>query len=134
LNRWQPSSIGSLAMGQEVGVTPLQMAVAYSAIANGGSWVKPHVVRELRSPDGSVVYQAKPELAPALKAERRRRLRTMMEGVTLHGTAKKAQLEGYTAAGKTGTAQKIDPKHASYSQPSSSDHLSGSRRSIIRRS
>src|SRR5213078_1077339 len=61
VNRWQPSSIGSLAMGQEIGVTPLQMAAAYSALANGGTWIKPHIVRELRMPDGSVVYQAKPE-------------------------------------------------------------------------
>src|SRR5437879_4703941 len=62
VNRWQPSSIGSIAMGQEVGVTPLQMAAAYSALANGGLWIKPHVVRELRMPDGTIVYQAKPEM------------------------------------------------------------------------
>lgn len=115
LNRWQPSSIGSIAIGQEVGVTPLQMAVAYSVIANGGSWVKPHIVREMRAPDGSVLYQAKPETRPALKAETVANLRGMMEGVTLHGTARKAQVEGYTAAGKTGTAQKIDPKTRAYS-------------------
>lgn len=115
VNRWQPSSIGSIAIGQEVGVTPLQMATAYSVIANGGSWVKPHVVREMRSPDGSILLQAKPELRPALKPETVEKLRGMMEGVTLHGTARKAQIEGYTAAGKTGTAQKIDPKTRRYS-------------------
>jgi cell division protein FtsI (penicillin-binding protein 3) len=115
LSRWQPSSIGSLAMGQEVGVTPLQMATAYSVLANNGSWIKPHVVRELRSPDGAVTFQAKIESRPALKPETTAALRTMMEGVTLRGTAKKAQLEGYTAAGKTGTAQKIDPKTRTYS-------------------
>jgi cell division protein FtsI (penicillin-binding protein 3) len=115
LTRWQPSSIGSIAMGQEVGVTPLQMATAYSVIANGGSWVKPHIVREMRSPDGSIMFQAKPELRPALKPETVGKLRGMMEGVTLHGTARKAQVEGYTAAGKTGTAQKIDPKTRTYS-------------------
>jgi cell division protein FtsI (penicillin-binding protein 3) len=115
VNRWQPSSIGSIAIGQEVGVTPLQMATAYSVIANGGTWVKPHVVREMRSPDGSIMFQAKPELRPALKAETVEKLRGMMEGVTLHGTARKAQVEGYTAAGKTGTAQKIDPKTRTYS-------------------
>ena len=115
LNRWQPSSIGSIAMGQEIGVTPLQMAVAYSVIANGGNWVKPHVLREMRSPDGSVVFRAQPELRPALKADTVAKLRTMMEGVTLRGTAKLAQVEGYSAAGKTGTAQKIDPKTRAYS-------------------
>ncbi len=115
LSRWQPSSIGSIAIGQEVGVTPLQVATAYSVLANGGSWVKPHVVRELRSPDGSVVFQTKTESRPVLKADTVEKLRGMMEGVTLHGTARKAQVEGYTAAGKTGTAQKIDPKTHAYS-------------------
>ncbi len=115
LNRWQPSSIGSLAIGQEVGVTPLQMATAYSVLANGGTLVKPHLLRELRAPDGSVLFQAKPETRPALKPETTEALRGMFEGVTLHGTAKKAQLDGYSAAGKTGTAQKVDPRTHAYS-------------------
>jgi cell division protein FtsI (penicillin-binding protein 3) len=115
LNRWQPSSIGSIAMGQEVGVTPLQMASAYSVLANDGQWVKPHLVRERRSPNGDVLYRAKPEMRRALKPETVAALRNMMEGVTLRGTARKAQLDGYSAAGKTGTAQKIDPKTRTYS-------------------
>jgi penicillin-binding protein 2 len=115
LNRWQPSSIGSLAMGQEIGVTPLQMATAYCVLANDGMLVKPHLVRELRSPEGVVTFQAKPETKRALKPETTGALRNMLEGVTLHGTARKAQLDGYTAAGKTGTAQKIDPKTHAYS-------------------
>src|ERR1051325_3082949 len=115
VGRWQPSSIGSLAMGQEVGVTPLQMAAAYSALANGGMWIKPHLVRELRTPEGAVTYQAKPETHRALNPETTAAMRTMFEGVTLRGTAKKAQLDGYTAAGKTGTAQKVDPKTHAYS-------------------
>jgi len=115
LNRWQPSSIGSLAIGQEVGVTPLQMATAYSVLANGGTLIKPHLLRELRAPDGSVLFQAKPETRPALKPETTEALRGMFEGVTLHGTAKKAQLDGYSAAGKTGTAQKVDPRTHAYS-------------------
>src|SRR5437763_1864000 len=115
LSRWQPSSIGSLAIGQEVGVTPLQMAAAYSILANGGTLVKPHLLRELRAPDGTVLFQAKPETRPALKPETTEALRGMFEGVTLRGTAKKAQLDGYSAAGKTGTAQKIDPRTHAYS-------------------
>lgn len=115
LNRWQPSSIGSIAIGQEIGVTPLQMATAYSVLANGGSLVKPHVVREMRSPDGAVLFQAKTESREVLKSETIQALRGMMEGVTLRGTAKKAQVEGYSAAGKTGTAQKVDPKTHLYS-------------------
>ena len=115
LSRWQPSSIGSLAIGQEVGVTPLQMATAYSVLANGGTLVKPHLLRELRAPDGTVLFQAKPETRPALKPETTEALRGMFEGVTLHGTAKKAHLDGYAAAGKTGTAQKVDPRTHAYS-------------------
>lgn len=115
LNRWQPSSIGSLAIGQEIGVTPLQMASAYCVLANGGTWVKPHLVRELRSPDGAVTFQAKTESRAVLRSETTAALRHMLEGVTLRGTAKRAQLDGYTAAGKTGTAQKIDPKTRAYS-------------------
>jgi len=115
LSRWTPSSIGSIAMGQEVGVTPLQMATAYSVLANGGLLVKPHLVRELRSPDGAVLFQATPDTRRALKSETTTALRGMLEGVTLRGTARKAQLNGYTAAGKTGTAQKIDPSTHAYS-------------------
>jgi cell division protein FtsI (penicillin-binding protein 3) len=115
LNRWQPSSIGSIAMGQEIAVTPLQMAAAYCAIANDGMLVKPYLVRELRSPDGAVLFQAKPETRRILKPETTAALRTMFEGVTVFGTARKAQVEGYSAAGKTGTAQKIDPKTRAYS-------------------
>jgi cell division protein FtsI (penicillin-binding protein 3) len=114
-NRWQASSIGSIAMGQEVGVTPLQMATAYCVLANGGMLVKPHLVREIRSPDGAIVFQAKAEARRALQPETTAALRGMLEGVTLRGTARKAQLEGYSAAGKTGTAQKIDPRTHTYS-------------------
>ena len=77
--------------------------------------IKPHVVRELRTSDGTVVYQAKPETRKALNPETTAALRGMFEYVTIHGTAKKAQLEGYTAAGKTGTAQKVDPQTRTYS-------------------
>ena len=115
VKRWQPASIGSLAMGQEIGVTPLQMATAYSVLANGGLLVKPHLVREVRTPDGTVVFQAKTESRRALKPETAAAMRGMFEGVTLHGTARKAQLNGYSAAGKTGTAQKFDPKTRAYS-------------------
>src|SRR6266478_9207094 len=115
LSRWQPSSIGSLAMGQEIAVTPLQMATAYCVLANDGMLVKPHLVREMRTPGGTSVFQAKTETRRVLKPETTQALRNMLEGVTLRGTARKAQLDGYTAAGKTGTAQKIDPKTHAYS-------------------
>jgi cell division protein FtsI (penicillin-binding protein 3) len=116
LKRWTPSSIGSVAMGQEVSVTPIQMAAAYAAIANNGVKVTPHLVKEIRSPDGAVVFQAKPEARVVLKPETAMALRGMLEGVTVRGTAKLAQLDGYRAAGKTGTAQKIDPATRTYSK------------------
>jgi cell division protein FtsI/penicillin-binding protein 2 len=115
VSKWQPSSIGSIAIGQEVGVTPVQMAGAYAAIANDGVRVSPHLGRETRDAEGKVVEQAQPESHRVVSAETARTLRGMMEMVTLKGTAKAAQLEGYTAAGKTGTAQKIDPKTRTYS-------------------
>jgi len=115
LKRWSPSSIGSVAIGQEISVTPMQMAVAYAALANNGVRVKPHLIREVRSPDGTVLFQAKPEEVVVLKPETALALRGMLEGVTIRGTAKKAQLNGYRAAGKTGTAQKVDPQTGKYS-------------------
>ncbi|HEX7296715.1 MAG TPA: penicillin-binding transpeptidase domain-containing protein, partial [Pyrinomonadaceae bacterium] len=115
VERWQPSSIGSIAIGQEVGVTPVQMVAAFGALANDGVRIAPHLVREVRSGDGTVVYRAEPEQRRVISAETAIALRGMLEGVTLNGTAKKAQLDGYSAAGKTGTAQKIDPKTKTYS-------------------
>jgi cell division protein FtsI (penicillin-binding protein 3) len=115
VERWQPSSIGSLAMGQEIGVTPVQMAAAFGTLANDGLRIAPHLVREIRNSSGAVVYNAQPDQRRVVSPETAIALRGMLEGVTLHGTAKKAQLDGYSAAGKTGTAQKIDPKTRTYS-------------------
>ena len=115
LNRWLPSSIGSIAMGQEVGVTPLQMAAAFGALANDGVRIAPHVIREIRSETGTNIYRPNPEQHRVISTNTARALRGMLEGVTLNGTAKKAQLDGYSAAGKTGTAQKIDPQTKRYS-------------------
>ena len=114
VEHWQPSSIGSIAIGQEVGVTPVQMVAAFGALANDGLRIAPHIIREVRNEAGAVVYQPKPEQRRVISAETAIALRGMLEGVTLHGTAKKAQLDGYSAAGKTGTAQKID--HGTYSK------------------
>lgn len=115
LNEWTPSSIGSLAMGQEVSVTPIQMVSAVSALANGGILYKPRVVKEVRGgiqpftlPGNDPARVTSPKTAATLRA--------MMADVVLYGTGKKAQLDGYTAAGKTGTAQKIDPATGRYSR------------------
>ena len=116
VSHWQPSSIGSIAMGQEIGVTPVQMVAAFGALANDGIRVAPHLVREIRNSSGVVIYRPQSEERRVVSAETAITLRGMLEGVTLKGTAKKAQLDGYSAAGKTGTAQKIDPKTRAYSK------------------
>src|SRR5713226_3602593 len=118
LENWSAISIGSISMGQEVGVTPLQLASAVSAIANGGLLYKPHVIAELRR--GDKALPAEGVLAPAepkrvIRAETAATLRRLMEGVVLEGTGKLAHLDGWTAAGKTGSAQKIDPATGRYS-------------------
>jgi len=116
VSRWQPSSIGSVAIGQEVGVTPLQMVAAFGALANDGVRLAPHLIREIRSASGVATYRPNPEQHRVISKETAGALRGMLEGVTLNGTAKKAQLDGYTAAGKTGTAQKIDARTKTYSK------------------
>ena len=118
LESWSAVSIGSISMGQEVGVTPVQLIGAVSAIANGGMLYKPHVVAELRR--GDKVLPAQGPLVAAepkrvIRPETAATLRRMMEGVILNGTGTRAHLEGWTAAGKTGSAQKIDPATGRYS-------------------
>jgi cell division protein FtsI (penicillin-binding protein 3) len=119
LENWTPVSIGSISMGQEVGVTPIQLISAVSAIANGGMLYRPHVIAELRR--GEQALPAEGPLAPVeprrvIRPETAATLRRLMEGVVLEGTGKLAHLDGWTAAGKTGSAQKIDPATGRYSR------------------
>jgi cell division protein FtsI (penicillin-binding protein 3) len=114
VENWTASSIGSLAMGQEISVNPLQLVSAVSSIANGGMLYKPRLVKEIRRVNG-VETISPPEPQRDLSATTAATVRNMMEGVVLTGTAKSAQLAGYSVAGKTGTAQKIDPATGRYS-------------------
>jgi cell division protein FtsI (penicillin-binding protein 3) len=115
VKRWQPTTIGSIPMGQEVGVTAVQMAAAFGAIANDGVRFQPHLIKEEREADGTQVERPAPESHRVISAETAAMLKPMLERVTVSGTAKRAQLDGYTAAGKTGTAQKIDERTHAYS-------------------
>jgi cell division protein FtsI (penicillin-binding protein 3) len=116
---WTPASVGSISMGQEVGITSVQMASAMSAIANGGLLYPPRVVRELRR--GNEVIPAEVRRPTrVVSPETAATLRMMLEAVVLEGTGSLAKLDGYTSAGKTGTAQKIDPATGRYSL---SDHI-----------
>jgi cell division protein FtsI (penicillin-binding protein 3) len=104
-------------MGQEIGVSPIQLASMVSTVANDGVWTAPHIVAgtvEPRSTPQTVVFHPgaqRPVISRLTAAE----MKQMMEGVVLRGTGRKALLEGYTTAGKTGTAQKVDPLTHTYS-------------------
>jgi cell division protein FtsI (penicillin-binding protein 3) len=118
LEHWGSYSIASVSMGQEVGVTPLQIVTAVSAVANGGLLYRPHVVQEMMRGDQSLAFEGAPgmdEPRRVVRSETAATLRRLMEGVILHGTGKAARLDGWTAGGKTGTAQKIDPATGRYS-------------------
>lgn len=105
--RWSGVSIGQLAIGQGVGVTPLQMARVYSAIANAGVMLQPSIVRGVGDQAGD--DDSMPTLGRRIMSERTAQtMKQMLQGVVLHGSGVAAQLPGYTSAGKTGTAQKVD--------------------------
>jgi cell division protein FtsI (penicillin-binding protein 3) len=113
---WGRRSLASISMGQEIGVTPMQMVAAMGAIANGGVLMKPYVVSEIRDPQGRVVKQITPEVKRrVVSPETARTVTTILEGVVTAGTGTKAAIPGFRVAGKTGTAQKIDPHKGTYS-------------------
>jgi cell division protein FtsI (penicillin-binding protein 3) len=110
-DKWQPKyTRASMAMGYELGVTPVQLAAAYGAIANDGLLLTPTLVREIRSPSGDVVYRHEPEpvrrvVTPKVAAQ----LREFLKGaVGEGGTGEEAQLVNYTLLGKTGTAVRFE--------------------------
>jgi cell division protein FtsI/penicillin-binding protein 2 len=109
LKNWQPMSLTRVPIGQEITATPLQMTLAFAAIANGGVWVPPRLVKHFTDAGGAVVAHY-PVEAPrrALGEAAAREITTALKSVVSpDGTGKRAILEHYTAAGKTGTAQKI---------------------------
>jgi cell division protein FtsI (penicillin-binding protein 3) len=127
--RWGSTSILSMAIGQEIGVTPVQLVSMVSTIANGGVFLPPHVL--LQSTDE---MKGDPRLQPAafhpgfqlpaklpdgshrvIKELTAAKMRAMMQGIVVEGTGKLAALNGYSSAGKTGTAEKIDPATRTYS-------------------
>ncbi|MGB7284439.1 MAG: penicillin-binding transpeptidase domain-containing protein [Candidatus Acidiferrum sp.] len=119
VNDWGSFSIGSISMGQEIGVTPIQLITAVSAIANGGLLYRPHVVAELERDGRELPAEGVPtptEPRRVISPETAATMRRLMEGVVLYGTGPLAHLDGWTSAGKTGTAQKIDPTTGRYSR------------------
>jgi cell division protein FtsI (penicillin-binding protein 3) len=127
--KWEPTSILSLAIGQEIGVTPVQLVTMVSTIANGGVYMPPHVLLQstdemkgdarLKAEPFHPAYQLPAKLPDGahrvIKELTAAKMRAMMQGIVIEGTGKAAQLNGYSAGGKTGTANKIDPATHTYS-------------------
>ncbi|MFZ5876215.1 MAG: peptidoglycan D,D-transpeptidase FtsI family protein [Nitrospirota bacterium] len=117
LERWSKRSAVTIAIGQEIAVTTVQMTAAYAAVANGGMLVTPHVVAEVRGADG----RGRPRAAAApgvrvMSEATAKRLARLLEGVVEErGTGGLAAIDGVRVAGKTGTAQQIDPETGRYS-------------------
>ena len=116
--RWSATSIGAIPIGQEVAVTPLQILRAYSAIANGGYLVRPHIVSEIRAHEGQPLFtfdkeQKKRVISAKTAAAFKDILKTVVEE---GGTATGASVDGNKVAGKTGTAQLVDHRTKRYSK------------------
>jgi cell division protein FtsI (penicillin-binding protein 3)/stage V sporulation protein D (sporulation-specific penicillin-binding protein) len=104
LDEWSGSTIGTVPIGHGIAVTPVQMARAYAAIANGGRLVRPHLIDRI---DGRTVGTTRgPRVVSRAVSDQ---MLSMLRGVVLEGTGTEAAIPGYTVAGKTGTAAKIDP-------------------------
>jgi cell division protein FtsI (penicillin-binding protein 3) len=118
VSRWSKVSIGAISMGQEIGISPVQLISMVSTIANDGVYTPPRIVagsRDPNDPTGKVIFHPAPQhrvVSTVTAVE----MKKMLEGVVLFGTGKKSILEGYTSAGKTGTAQKADPATGGYSK------------------
>lgn len=103
-----PLNIATMAMGQSIAVTPLQLLAAVSAAVNGGVWHTPRIVKDVRDQDGTVVKSFDGEAGRrVIREEVSQTVRTLLEGVVANGTGKNGALEGYRVGGKTGTAQKV---------------------------
>jgi cell division protein FtsI (penicillin-binding protein 3) len=122
VSRWSKVSIAAISMGQEIGISPIQLAGLVSTFANDGVYVAPRILAGTAEPDSvpqsvmkSVAFHPGPShrvISSYTAAE----MRSMMQKVVLEGTGRKAILEGYTSAGKTGTGQKVDPATGAYSK------------------
>jgi cell division protein FtsI/penicillin-binding protein 2 len=116
--KWSGTSIGAIPIGQEVAVTPLQVLRAYAAIANGGFLVRPHVVSEVIAPDGQALVSFRDsEKKRVLSARTAELFKDILKSVVEEGgTGQSASVNGNEVAGKTGTAQMINPLTKRYSK------------------
>ncbi len=113
LEKWNGDSLASMSIGYEIGVTALQMATAFATIANDGIRIDPRVIKEIRHSNDQRKTVTEVKQTRVVTADTARKLRMMLKQVVLTGTGRRAALNGYTAAGKTGTAWKFDAKSKS---------------------
>ncbi|MCH7517818.1 MAG: PASTA domain-containing protein [Candidatus Dadabacteria bacterium] len=113
--KWGPIELATISFGQGISVTSLQLVTALSAIANGGYLMKPYVIEKIVGPDGNVIEQNSPEVVTrVISYDTSYQMKQIMQGVVENGTGKKAQIPGFSVAGKTGTAQIPNPKSGGY--------------------
>ena len=114
-SQWSEVSLASLSIGQELSVTALQLATAFSALANGGMLMRPYLVKAVIQ-EGTVVQETAPTPVRRVITEpTARQVTNILQGVVARGSGRAAAVEGYTVAGKTGTAQKFDVGLGKYS-------------------
>ncbi len=119
-DQWSQRSLPSLAIGQEIAVTPLQLVTAMSAVANQGWLMRPFLVREIFDHQGRSVREYTPHIRRRpISAETAQTLTDLLVNVVERGTGMRAAIPGYRVAGKTGTAQKFDPAIGTYSSTKS---------------
>src|SRR5271165_1322028 len=118
VSRWSKVSIAAISMGQEIGISPIQLTGLISTFANDGVWVAPRIVAGTATPQTPLQTVAFHPGAShrVISSYTAAEMRSMMQKVVLEGTGRKAILEGYTSAGKTGTGQKVDPATGAYSK------------------
>ena len=117
-SRWSKVSIAAISIGQEIGISPIQLTGLVSTFANDGVYIPPRIVAGTVPPQGGLQTVAfhPAESHRVISSYTAAEMRSMMEKVVLEGTGRKAILEGYSAAGKTGTGQKVDPATGAYSK------------------
>jgi cell division protein FtsI/penicillin-binding protein 2 len=112
---WSDYNVAALAMGHAIAVTPLQLVSAVAAVANGGDLIQPIIIRGIVSSNGKILKKARPNrLGRVIRSKNAAVLRSLMSGVVQEGTATPAQSQLVSIAGKTGTAEVVDPENGGY--------------------
>jgi len=113
-NQWSKTTIGAIPIGYEITVTPIQLLTALSSVANGGTYMRPFVVKYIRDNQGQIIKSFEPEIVDrVISPDTAERVNKILQGVVAQGTGKRARIDGVKVAGKTGTARKVvDGKYA----------------------